>query len=105
MADAWRALIALPRRALVGLVRLYRLLLSPWLGNACRFEPTCSVYAIGALERHGAVVGTGLTTWRVLRCHPWCTAGHDPVPEAPLPAVRLFTDLLTSSTKSKKPYP
>ena len=47
----------LPRRVLVGAVRLYRLLLSPWLGNACRFEPTCSVYAIGALQRHGAVAG------------------------------------------------
>ena len=42
------------QRALVGTVRLYRLLLSPWLGSACRFEPTCSVYAIGALEAHGA---------------------------------------------------
>ena len=42
-----------PRQALVGLVKGYRLLLSPWLGNSCRFEPTCSVYAIGALQRHG----------------------------------------------------
>jgi putative membrane protein insertion efficiency factor len=90
-----------PRRLLVLLVRIYRLLLSPWLGNSCRFEPTCSVYAIEALERHGAVVGTGLTTWRLMRCHPWCTPGADPVPEQPL---GMFTRLL-KSPNLKKPSP
>ena len=84
-------LVRLPRRALIVLVRVYRLLLSPWLGNSCRFEPTCSCYAIEALERHGALLGSGLAAGRVLRCHPWCTPGHDPVPEHPW---RLFTDLL-----------
>ena len=69
-------------------VRAYRLLLSPWLGNSCRFEPTCSVYALQALERHGAVAGSGLTVARLARCHPWCQAGFDPVPDHP-PA--LFT--------------
>jgi putative membrane protein insertion efficiency factor len=72
------------QRALVGTVRLYRLLLSPWLGSACRFEPTCSVYAIGALEAHGAAVGSYLAAKRVLRCHPWCPGGHDPVPNKKL---------------------
>jgi len=72
------------QRALVGTVRLYRLLLSPWLGSACRFEPTCSVYAIGALEAHGAAVGSYLAAKRVLRCHPWCSGGHDPVPNKKL---------------------
>lgn len=98
-----------PRRALVGLVRVYRLLLSPWLGNSCRFEPSCSAYAIEALNQHGALVGTGLTTVRLLRCHPWCTPGHDPVPERPF---RLFTDLLSSPVRPtftrsnrKKPSP
>jgi len=90
-----------PRRLLVLLVRIYRLLLSPWLGNSCRFEPTCSVYAIEALERHGAVLGSGLTTWRLMRCHPWCTPGADPVPEQPL---GLFTRLL-KSPNLKKPSP
>jgi putative membrane protein insertion efficiency factor len=65
---------------LTGLVKAYRLLLSPWLGNACRFEPTCSVYALQALELHGAAHGCYLTLRRLGRCHPWCEGGHDPVP-------------------------
>ncbi len=69
-----------PRRALIGLVKGYRLLLSPWLGNSCRFEPTCSVYAIGALQRHGALAGTYLMLHRIGRCGPWCAGGCDPVP-------------------------
>ena len=84
----------LPRRVLVGAVRVYRLLLSPWLGNACRFEPTCSVYAIGALERHGALAGTAMTIGRIGRCHPWCPGGFDPVPDRP---PRLFRALLATS--------
>ena len=87
------ALRLLPRRVLVGAVRLYRLLLSPWLGNACRFEPTCSVYAIGALQRHGALAGAAMTMGRIGRCHPWCAGGFDPVPGEP---PRLFRALLAS---------
>ncbi len=68
------------RALLVGVVKGYRLLLSPWLGSACRFEPTCSLYAIGALERHGALAGSYLTLRRLARCHPWCEGGCDPVP-------------------------
>lgn len=101
MAELLQNLLQLPRRVLVGLVRIYRLVLSPWLGNSCRFEPTCSNYAIEALERHGALLGSGLTTWRLLRCHPWCTPGADPVPEQPL---GLFTRLL-KSPNLKKPSP
>jgi uncharacterized protein len=73
----WREL---PRSALILLLQGYRLLLSPWLGSQCRFEPTCSLYAIGALEAHGAAGGCYLTARRLLRCHPWCDGGHDPVP-------------------------
>lgn len=80
-----------PRRGLMALVRGYRLLLSPWLGSSCRFEPTCSAYALQALEQHGAVAGSYLTLHRLARCQPWCTGGHDPVPESP-PA--LFSRLL-----------
>lgn len=80
-----------PAGVLIGLVRAYRLLLKPWLGSACRFEPTCSAYALEALERHGAARGTLLTGGRILRCHPWCDGGCDPVPDV-LP--RLFTRLL-----------
>jgi len=69
-----------PQRIVVGLLRGYRTLFSPWLGNQCRFQPTCSIYAIEAVERHGVVLGAWLTTRRVLRCHPGCSGGHDPVP-------------------------
>lgn len=83
-----------PRLALMALVRAYRLLLSPWLGNACRFEPSCSRYALQALALHGAAAGTTLTLRRLARCHPWCEGGHDPVPSQ---APRLFTGLLARS--------
>ena len=75
------------KRSLVGSVKTYRLLLSPWLGSACRFEPTCSAYALQALQAHGSAAGTYLTLRRLARCHPWCEAGFDPVPEL---APRLF---------------
>ncbi|HSP37539.1 MAG TPA: membrane protein insertion efficiency factor YidD [Frankiaceae bacterium] len=66
---------------LVGLVRLYQLVVSPWLGPSCRFEPSCSAYAVEALRRHGAPRGTWLTIRRLGRCQPFCTGGYDPVPE------------------------
>ena len=98
MIDASRAGWALlPRRLLIRAVRGYRLLLSPWLGNACRFEPTCSVYAIGALERHGAAAGTALALGRIARCQPWCAGGHDPVPAQP---PRLFQALIGKRSDS-----
>ncbi len=77
----------LPQRTLIALVRGYRLLLSPWVGSQCRFYPTCSAYALDALQAHGAATGSYLAARRVLRCHPWCDGGHDPVPAAP---PRLF---------------
>ena len=79
-----------PARALMAAVRGYRLMLSPWLGNACRFEPTCSRYSMAALEKHGALAGSYLTVHRILRCQPWCDGGHDPVPDNP---PRLFSRL------------
>lgn len=72
-----------PRQVLIGLVQVYRWTLKPWLGNACRFEPTCSAYALEALQRHGAIRGTALSGWRLARCHPWCQGGLDPVPDRP----------------------
>lgn len=81
MSEPWNLLVRLPQRVLIFAVRAYRLLLKPWLGNACRFEPTCSAYALEALERHGALRGGVLTGARLLRCHPWCDGGCDPVPE------------------------
>lgn len=73
-----RALLRLPSRLLVGLVRLYQLVLSPHVGGGCRFTPTCSNYAIQALERYGALKGTILAVHRILRCNPWGGHGFDP---------------------------
>ncbi|KFE36630.1 membrane protein insertion efficiency factor YidD [Thioclava atlantica] len=63
-------------------VRAYRLVLSPWMGHGCRYQPTCSVYALEALERHGAIKGGWLAAKRLLSCHPWGGHGYDPVPGA-----------------------
>jgi uncharacterized protein len=68
------------RRIAVFMIRGYQLLLSPVLGNNCRFDPTCSTYAIEAIRTHGLLRGTGLAMRRIGRCHPWGGAGHDPVP-------------------------
>ncbi len=62
-------------------IRAYRYLISPLLGNHCRFYPSCSSYALTALEQHGAARGTWLALRRLLRCHPWHAGGFDPVPE------------------------
>lgn len=62
-------------------VRAYRLLLSPWVGMSCRFQPTCSVYALEALEKHGAIKGSWLAAKRIGRCHPFGGDGYDPVPD------------------------
>lgn len=67
-------------KPLIWLLRLYRLAISPWLGGNCRYQPTCSTYAIEALETHGALRGTVLAAKRISRCHPWGGSGHDPVP-------------------------
>jgi len=67
-------------RVLIFCVRAYQMLLSPLIGNCCRFEPSCSVYCIEALRVHGAWRGLGLAGRRLLRCHPFGPCGHDPVP-------------------------
>ncbi|MBK0327343.1 membrane protein insertion efficiency factor YidD [Rhodobacteraceae bacterium F11138] len=67
-------LVALP-------VRAYRLIFSPWVGFNCRYQPTCSAYAMEALERHGALKGGWLAARRIARCHPLGGSGYDPVPD------------------------
>ena len=67
-------LLALP-------VRAYRLIFSPWVGHSCRYQPTCSAYALDALQKHGGVKGGWLALRRILRCNPWGGTGYDPVPD------------------------
>ena len=69
------------KKLLCLLIRAYQLTISPLLGPRCRFHPTCSEYAITSLEQHGAIKGLALTIKRLLRCHPYCEGGYDPVPE------------------------
>jgi hypothetical protein len=80
MVTALSRLLAWPLLALVG---IYRLAISPWLGNNCRFEPSCSTYAIEALREYGAFRGCALAARRIGRCHPWGGSGYDPVPQSP----------------------
>lgn len=74
----------LPVSVAVALVRAYQCVLSPllcaFLGDECRFYPSCSAYTHEALLRHGLLRGAVLGLWRVLRCNPWCQGGYDPVP-------------------------
>ncbi|TXR52102.1 membrane protein insertion efficiency factor YidD [Reinekea thalattae] len=69
---------------LIFLVKFYRLVISPMLGPRCRYYPTCSEYALIALQHHGAWKGSILATKRIFRCHPGCQGGFDPVPGVPL---------------------
>ena len=77
MAGAVSRALAWP---LIGLVKFYRVAISPWLGGNCRFQPTCSEYAIDALREHGVLRGSWLAAKRIGRCHPWGGSGYDPVP-------------------------
>jgi len=68
-------------RMLMAMVVAYRRYVSPVLPARCRFYPSCSAYSLEALQKHGAIRGTGLTIWRLLRCHPFHPGGYDPVPD------------------------
>jgi len=70
------------RWAMLALIRVYQLTLSAWLGGQCRFYPSCSQYAREAIQVHGALRGSGLAAWRILRCGPFTDGGFDPVPPA-----------------------
>ncbi len=65
---------------LIGFIKAWRAIVSPWYGNICKYYPSCSAYGLEAVQTHGAIKGSGLTIWRILRCNPWSMGGYDPVP-------------------------
>ncbi len=71
--------MSLPARVAVGLIRVYQRLLSPLLGQRCRYHPSCSAYAVQALQSYGILRGAVLAAWRLLRCNPFSHGGYDPV--------------------------
>ena len=71
---------SLPAKLLIAPIRFYQRFITPYTPATCRYYPTCSAYAVSALRTHGAIVGTGLTVWRLLRCNPWSSGGIDYVP-------------------------
>lgn len=73
---------ALPTAVLVGAIRVYQAVVSPWTGPTCKYYPSCSHYAVVAIRRHGPLRGTGMALWRILRCNPWSLGGVDDVPPA-----------------------
>ena len=76
------------KRMMISSLRFYKRKVSPLLPPACKYIPTCSEYAMTAIERYGAVKGTRLAVWRILRCNPFSKGGYDPVPEDPLTTLR-----------------
>jgi len=71
----------MPRNLCVVILRVYRAVISPLYGDVCRYYPSCSAYALGAIQQHGVIKGVGLGTVRIARCHPWAKGGVDDVPE------------------------
>jgi putative membrane protein insertion efficiency factor len=86
---------------LLMLLRFYRAAISPWIGNVCRFEPSCSRYSMACIESHGALVGSWLTVKRLCKCHPFHPGGFDPPP--PLAAHQLSAPLTESPNPVSRP--
>jgi putative membrane protein insertion efficiency factor len=80
MNSAVAAIVLLPRNAAVLALRGYRAVISPLYGDVCRYYPSCSSYALQAIQEHGFVLGSGLAVRRIIRCHPWAAGGIDDVP-------------------------
>ena len=80
MSGILSALNAGANTVLIALIRVYQYAVSPMLGQRCKYYPSCSNYAVGALREHGVIRGLGLASWRLLRCNPFSDGGYDPVP-------------------------
>ena len=82
-SDVVRGVALLPRNAALALLHGYRATISRTYGDVCKYYPSCSAYAVGAVQQHGAIKGTALTAARLARCHPWAQGGIDDVPMRP----------------------
>ncbi|WP_308466752.1 membrane protein insertion efficiency factor YidD [Rathayibacter soli] len=80
MNRAVASVVLLPRNVVVLVLRAYRAVISPLYGDVCRYYPSCSAYALGAIQEHGVVIGVVLGVRRIIRCHPWASGGIDDVP-------------------------
>jgi putative membrane protein insertion efficiency factor len=80
LRSAMLAVVLLPRNIVVALLKVYRAVISPLYGDVCRYYPSCSAYALGAVQEHGVVRGGALAARRLARCHPWAEGGVDDVP-------------------------
>src|SRR3954452_9380390 len=89
MVTAIAAVLLVPRNLAVLVLRAYRAVISPLYGDVCRYYPSCSAYALQAIQQHGVVVGSYLGIRRILRCHPWAAGGVDDVPPARKPRYRV----------------
>lgn len=78
-ADFFRSIPLIPRNLVLGFLTGYRKVISPMYGDVCAYYPSCSAYAVGAVQQHGAVRGTAVSLWRILRCNPWTRGGVDDV--------------------------
>lgn len=85
---------------LLFIIFIYRVTLSPYFGNQCRYEPTCSRYAEEAIKKHGALRGSFMAIKRILRCHPWHEGGYDPVPEGPMPMTVVPETVVSETMES-----
>lgn len=81
--DAVRSIPLIPRNLVLGFLTAYRKVISPLYGDVCAYYPSCSAYAVGAVQQHGAVRGALLSAWRILRCNPWSRGGVDDVTPHP----------------------
>ena len=86
----------IPAAVLVGMIRVYQVVISPMTGPTCKYYPSCSHYAVAAIRTHGALRGTGLALWRILRCNPWSLGGVDDVPP-PRSRARRHDDAAAAS--------
>jgi putative membrane protein insertion efficiency factor len=88
---------------LIGLLKVWRLVVSPLYGNVCRYYPSCSAYALRAVEYHGAVKGSWYAARRLLRCHPWSSGGYDPVRGTPECDEEMRVQSRTAATMDTSP--